>query len=292
MKVAVTGASGFLGNEVIKLLLKDEGCTIVAFTSQKARLENIHHSHRLVVYDRNDFKTNQFQDVDVLLNCAFPRNTDGVQMAKGLKYIKDVLEEAVKCKVRRVINISSQSVYSQNKDYPASEDSELSLDSAYAVGKYASELLTNSICIDIKHTNIRLASLIGPEFDQRVVNKMIDAALKDGRIVFFGGVQKFGFMDITDAAKAVVAVIKKQEGDFADVYNIGIIGGYSLENLARCIKERLLLKGIKINIEKSIKQSYHNSEIDNTKYCNEFGIINTTTIDSTIDRIIDSKLVG
>ena len=292
MKVAVTGASGFLGNEVIRLLLQDEDCTIVAFTSQKVRLESTHHSCRLIVYDRNDFKDKQFQDVDVLLNCAFPRNTDGVQMAKGLKYIKEVLEEAVKCKVREVINISSQSVYSQNKDYPASEDSELSLDSAYAVGKYASELLTNSICGDIKHTNIRLASLIGPEFDQRVVNKMIDAALKNRQIVFLGGVQKFGFMDIIDAAKAIVAVIKNYDLEIADVYNIGIVGGYSLEKLAECIKERLISKGIEISTKKSLKESYHNSEIDNAKYCQKFGSINITPIDCTIDRIIDNKLIG
>lgn len=292
MKVAVTGASGFLGNEVIRLLLQDEDCTIVAFTSQKVRLESTHHSRRLLVYDRNDFKDKQFQDVDVLLNCAFPRNTDGVQMAKGLKYIKEVFEEAVKCKVREVINISSQSVYSQNKDYPASEDSELSLDSAYAVGKYASELLTNSICADIKHTNIRLASLIGPEFDQRVVNKMIDAALKNRQIVFLGGVQKFGFMDITDAAQAIVAVIKNYDVEIADVYNIGIVGGYSLEKLAECIKERLISKGIEISTEKSLKESYHNSEIDNSKYCQKFGSINITPIACTIDRIIDNKIIG
>lgn len=290
MKVAITGASGFLGKEIIRLLLSKENNTIIAFTSQKVVLKDFFRNKNLIIYDRHNFRNGQLNNVDVLLNCAFPRNNDGTQMALGLAYIKEVLQTSVEAGVKKVINISSQSVYSQKKDTPASENSNLSLDSLYAVGKYASELLTNTICSHIIHTNIRLASLIGPHFDQRVVNKMVDSALKYRKITILDGVQKFGFMDIVDAAKAIVHVMESDSNELDEVYNLGISSGYSLEDIANCIKSNFALKGIYINIDKSSNNVYVNSEVDNKKYCNKFGELITAPIEKTIDKIIRQKL--
>ena len=177
MIIAITGASGFLGINLIEELLKKDTNFILAFTSQKKTLENKFKNRHVNVFEREAFFKVQLKDVDVLINCAFPRNNDNRQMAVGLKYVNDVLNHTVHCGVKTVINISSQSVYSQQKEHAADEYTELCLDSIYAVGKFASELLTNTICKNIRHTNIRLASLIGPDFDQRLVNKMIDNAL-------------------------------------------------------------------------------------------------------------------
>lgn len=62
---------------------------------------------------------------------------------------------------------------------PADENTVLCLESKYAVGKYATELLVNAICGKaVLHTNIGLASLIGAGFDQRIVNKMVNQIIK------------------------------------------------------------------------------------------------------------------
>ena len=53
----------------------------------------------------------------------------------------------------------------------ADEQTPAVLESKYAVGKYWSELFVNTLFQGIRHTNLRMASLIGAGFDQRITNK-------------------------------------------------------------------------------------------------------------------------
>ena len=99
-------------------------------------------------------------------------------IADGLKYIQSVFEKSVEGNAAVIVNISSQSVYSQKRTEAATEETPVCLESPYAVGKYAVELMLESICRGSKtrYTNLRMASLIGPGFDQRIVNRLVRQA--------------------------------------------------------------------------------------------------------------------
>ncbi len=252
MKLAITGAGGLLGQNILQIL-KETDNTVYAFSSQGDLLRSTFSGAKNFYFlDMTD----EIPDgIDVLIHCAFPRNEDGEQMAAGLKYIRDIFCQCVEKKVGAVINISSQSVYSQSRDFPADENSVLNLESKYAVGKYASELLLNKICQSTCHTNIRMASLIGAEFHQRIVNKFVKTAFTEKELTVLAGAQSYGYMDVRDAADALVTMCLSSidPRQWEESYNLGIENTYSLIDIASEVKRQVeaeLGSKIKLNIKK------------------------------------------
>lgn len=230
MKVLITGGGGFLGQHLISDVLACGKHEVYAMSSQKEVLnEKFGQSGHFKVVDSVP------GDLDVLISCAFPRNADGLSLANGLDYISALYKEAVCMNVKSVVNISSQSVYSSQRQTAADESEAVNLESKYAVGKYAVELLTNSIFSGIPHTNIRMASLIGVGFDQRITNKFVKQVVAGNDLRIVGGRQQYGFLDVRDAASAIIKVALADPAHWDEVYNLGTDGAYTLEEIANCV---------------------------------------------------------
>lgn len=285
MIIAVTGASGFLGKKLILRILQKTKHNVLAITSNFEAWEHIKNRHRIKVINRYDFNKIKEEKIDVLINCAFPRNEDGMEMAKGLNYIKDIFEIVADSKIKAVINISSQSVYSSKRGLAAIETDSLNLETKYAVGKYASELMTNIICSKINHTNIRLASLIGPEFNQRVVNKMIRKALDVNRIEALDGNMQYGFMDVDDAADGILAIVDKINIEFKEIYNLGSEKSYTLLQIANEIASTLQKYNQKIVVESKESDQVYNSALNSMLFFNEFGFKAQISLCESIEKI-------
>lgn len=241
MNLVITGAGGFLGKNLIEYFSKcKDKPQITAITSNvESLLEKYKKNYKTIcVVDKDNLDMVDWKQADVLLNCAFPRNNDDVQMAKGLKFISKVITIAKDRGTRAVINISSQSVYSQTREQPATEDTELSLETKYAVGKYATELITNSVCRDIPHTNLRLASLVGIGFEQRIINKLVNKTLRGEKLNIIGGQQKFGFLNVVDATYGLNAIIYSNPQNWEEVYNLGTNEICTLKEIADIILEK------------------------------------------------------
>jgi len=266
MRILVSGAGGFLGSEIISQLLNIKEVEVIALTSQTNKFKSLaKQANKLIVYDKNDIykDTINFEKIDLLINCAFPRNDDSL-IANGLKYISDLLSLGVQKGVKKVINISSQSVYSKFRKMEARESSELCLQSKYAIGKYATELLTNCICYNIPHTNIRMGSLIGAGFNQRLVNKFVEKVIIHENIQIMGGEQKFGFLDVRDAASAIILVGLKE--NWQEIYNLGTEYNYTLIEIAKCVMDTLETMGYeKTNIEIENAAVWENSSLDSSR---------------------------
>lgn len=295
MNILITGAGGFLGKHLIKELSKEKRNQILAATSQYDILqnewsgnENINILSNDMVFTRPEFLHN----IDVFINCAFPRNTDGVQMAKGLEYIQKILELSVELEVKSIINISSQSVYSQVRKNAADEHTEINLESKYAIGKYAVELMTNSICKNIPHTNLRMASLIGPQFNQRVTNKMVDLALENGSLFVKKNQQLFGFLDVEDAVQGILLLLRIQPDEWDNVYNLGSEHVYTLIEIAEVIKAILEMDyGKIIEIHAETDDKVLNSAMDSSLFYKKVGFSQNYTLEESIRRIINEKIV-
>lgn len=288
MRVLITGGSGFLGTELVRQLAKKYEIQVIALTSQEKKLGQIaKYASNITVIGQNavfepDFV---FSDIDVLINCAFPRNGDGIQMANGLHYINSLMETAVTGGVKSVINISSQSVYSQMRLEEAAEDTELNLESKYAIGKYAVELMTNSLCHAIPHTNIRMASMIGVGFDQRLVNKFVKQVLAGNNLSIKGGKQLFGFLDVRDAASAIITVAEGSNWD--EVYNLGSDRSYSLLEIAECVQNTVSKANIqKTQIELVETDDWQNSSVNSARFRKQFGWNERYTLEDTIKWIL------
>ena len=234
MKIAVTGAGGFLGTELLRQLSEVADIKIYAFSFDFERKRDTYvKADNIISVDNSEAAALDYSDIDILINCAFPRNTDDEAFAEGLNFIQKVIEKAVNDKVGPVINISSQSVYSQKRTAPADEDFPIVLESKYAVGKYWSELFVNTVCRNLRHTNLRMASLIGAGFNQRITNKFAAKVIAGEQITISGGEQIFGFLDVRDAAAAIIK-IALSDCEWHEVYNLGTNNAYTLREIAEC----------------------------------------------------------
>ena len=287
--ILLSGAGGFLGTEILRQVAGRADIRVIALTSQLEKLRAVSgESGNLTVLGRNAIfeDTFSFGTVDVLINCAFPRNAGGAHMADGLMYIRRLLTAALSGGVGSVINISSQSVYSQTRPESATEETPPAPESVYAVGKFAAELLTNCICEGIPHTNIRMASLIGPGFDQRLVNRMIKQALETGHISVKKNQQLFGFLDVEDAARGILSLADIPANQWKECYNLGIGTGYCLTDIAFAVQEVLHSKyGAAIAVDVQEGNECLNTMMISDRFAEETGFVPCINLHQSIDKI-------
>ena len=290
MNVFLTGASGFLGRHLLMRLLEEPDLYVYASSSRPEHVQAAFKHERLKIVKITDFKTCCWNTIDVLIHCAFPRNSNGINLAEGLRYTKELIEKAAAGNVKSVINISSQSVYSQKRNTAAEDDSEINLESTYAVGKYASELIVNSLCKDLRHTNLRLASLIGKGFDQRLPNRFIKKALDGKTISVKEGDVCFGFLDVRDAVNAIVFVVKSSNS-WRESYNVGNGIGYSPLDLAKKVAV-IVGRVTGIDPEIQIKSGYDqlNTVILAKALREDFNWLPQYTLDDSIHDILLSEV--
>ena len=250
-RVVITGASGFLGSNLIERIKNSDEYKIYALSSHPIELRSRVQGNRVEYYFKDAVLGAQASDIlkgSIVVNCAYPRNSIGTDIADGLKYTQGVFESAVKYGAAGIINISSQSVYSQHRADVASEETSICIESPYAVGKYAVELMLESICRGTKtrFTNLRMASLIGPGFDQRIVNRFVMKIIKQEPVTIIRQDKKLGFLDVEDAVNAILAVCNMKNCSWQSVYNVGNGIGYTVEEIysevASIMKDKVEIK--------------------------------------------------
>ncbi len=286
MKIAITGAGGFLGTELLRQLSARDDITVYAFTFNFERVRDTFiKAQNIIPVDNSEVESFCYTGIDVVINCAFPRNVSDATFASGLDFIQKVIDKASSDKVGSFINISSQSVYSQIRENSADENEPCVLETKYAVGKYCSELAVNYAFKDIPHTNLRMASLIGAGFNQRLVNKFAQMIVDGTRLSIAGGKQLFGFLDVRDAASGIITAALSDK-NWDECYNLGTNNAYTLSELAEMTVKIGKEHGIEaLPPEYSESDKWQNSALDCRKFCEKFSWEPQYPIETTIKDI-------
>ena len=163
-KVLVTGASGFLGHHVVKELLTHPEFEIVAIGGRPEDKANpLPESPKMRFYTLDKLFTEDFANVDTVINCAFSRNNDAHQLAAAVEFTERAIRRFVELKVESVINISTQGVYERLPQGELSnEDSPIVPIDLYSMVKYSVESMIRLSAIPFT-TSVRLASLMMPQ---------------------------------------------------------------------------------------------------------------------------------
>lgn len=295
-KIVITGASGFLGSNLIERL-KNYNCEIYAFTSNPQKLQKFEGNSNIKIVLNSDIDTDDVSHIfkdSIVINCAFPRANSPEQIAPGLKFIDSIFRIAVKNGAKGIINISSQSLYPINRMRPASENTELELTSPYEVGKFMVEQNLEAYCYNspVKFTNIRLASLIGPGFDQRITNKLVDTALSQHKITVEDNNKYYGYLDVEDATSALLKMIFSSTDSWREIYNLGPEEGFTLKDIGESV-QKIVSEELNLKVELEIKESEGtlNSTLDSDAFRKDF-IFNQQfmSLDKSIEKILVEKL--
>lgn len=252
-KILITGANGVLAGKVLERLMQNKNIAVCAATRDKESFEKQCPDIVCVGYE-DIFRTDFLKDIDLVLNCAFPRQFDMDILGKALGWYDALLSKAAEMNVQGLVNISSQSVYGNYREDFVDESGAIMPQDSYALTKYAGELLGHraSSAGNMRVTNLRLASLIGTEYPERVVNKIIVNAFNQPNISINNDKNVFGYMDIDDAAEGIAVFMEKTSAaEWERIYNVGIVSE-NFKNFAwtaECIASLFEDKGMKKNLE-------------------------------------------
>lgn len=202
MQIAVVGANGFLGRNLVdKLLL--EGHEVLSVINN--RRNNINTSSRCVGIE--EFVNNSFNPNVIF----FAAGSFGLTMTQNMVVHKSLLE-IINCYPSvRIIYISSVNVYGYHKS-KVNIKSNFNNPTNYGRSKLAGEFIVSS-CID--YSILRFSYLYGPKLDNNsFIPKIIDSAATNGAITLYGkGLRKQDYLYIDDAVDLCLDTMR-EEGNY------------------------------------------------------------------------------
>jgi len=236
MRILVTGASGFIGREIVSELAENDHQVFALENSRKTSGEN---ASNTVYFQANitDYKNlldlEMIGDIDVIIHSAglahqFGETTKEEFDAVNVAGTENILELAVKLRVKHFIMIGSTAVYrilsAVQKSHPRTsaidEDSALDPQTLYAESKLKSEKICRRFCSDknIPLTIFRLAPVIG-EAGVGNVARLISAIDKNRFIWIGSGDNLKSLIYKRDVARACAAVVAKKQNK-TEIFNL------------------------------------------------------------------------
>ncbi len=268
--ILITGANGALAQKLIEKYNNKSQYNITASTRNiqnlKTRLAGVNY-----INNTDLIETEILKNIDIVVNCAFPRTEDIKAMHEAMLFYKCLVLKSIDMGTKGFINISSQSVYGSYRETPSYEINDLNPEDIYALTKCLIEDIGWALAKDtpLKLTSIRLASLIGKEYPQRVINKMIKFGYQNKKIAVQNDKNIFGYLDIEDAAEGIYQFIKNSDIEkWKAIYNFGVKPDYSqnLAFIAKEIKKLFEKRNIKIELEIIKKEKADKLQTMNSKW--------------------------
>ena len=212
MKIAVTGASGFIGTELLGQL-KETGNTTVALT--RGGLGDAASGAR-VQWKTTDYSkeslTEVFEGADAVVHLAGVRGTtsDPADYVINEEMTENILAAMSASGVKRIVFASTISVYDDETLIPWTEDTVLKGRTAYGDSKIRCEQLIRKYADECGFTYgiVRIAQVLGLGEKRRgMMNVFIDTAAAGGELRVIGrSVVKRQYLYVTDLAKILTAL--------------------------------------------------------------------------------------
>jgi UDP-glucose 4-epimerase len=254
LNIAILGAAGFIGTNLILALSKDEDNKIKAIdVSKDYFIDDVKKSAEIVEssFDENTCYKEFLREQDIvyhLVSTNNPTNSNvniGKDIADNIMISIKILEACVECKVKKIVFISSGgTVYGNKVNCPINENDVTNPITTYGIQKLSIEklLYLYNYLYDLDYSIIRLANPYGPY--QRpngrlgVVTTFVYKALKGEQLTVFGDgsvVRDYIFID-----DAIRGIIRISSGNYENkIFNLGSGKGESVNRIIEILKEKV-----------------------------------------------------
>lgn len=238
-RIAVTGGTGFIGSQVVNQLLSKGKRVRVLARKGIARADV-----DIFICDilKRESMAGAFSGCDAVLHFAaqIPQaNVPDYLFAEvNVEGTRNVVEEALKCGVRRVVMASTWCVYGAPSYLPIDEAHPTVPDGAYGESKLAAEAILRDCCEahGAAHCALRYSNVYGPEASQRgaILRFIESVAAGQPPVVFGDGSQVVDYVYVSDAAEAALLAL---DNAASGVLNIGAGKGPTIADIARIVAD-------------------------------------------------------
>jgi nucleoside-diphosphate-sugar epimerase len=296
MKIFITGICGFVASNIAKKLIDEgyevHGCDDLSFGT----IDNL---RSLGIYDKVKLEIKSFQsdfysiskENDIIIHCAtsniiYAQNHRQETIFNNYNSTKFAFECIQNHK--KVIYISTSSVYGNSKELPTTENAPIKLSNIYAETKWLAEQVllerNKNACI------LRLSNVYG--INQRhtnpycgVIGKMIHTALSQSFVDIIGnGEQTRDFTYVEDVCDAVLLAIEK---DAKGIYNVSAMNEMSIQDVALNLVAETSNTITFNSIKKRSIDTVDRRFIDSTKIQTELGWKPKHTFQEGLQKTID-----
>jgi UDP-glucose 4-epimerase len=260
MRILITGGAGFIGSHLVDKLIEQGNEVIVLDNLSTGRKENIEqhlNSSKFQFYQVNiltDKIDNYFKNIDEVWHLAANPDVRAalinpkVDVDQNILVTFNILEAMRKNNVKRILFISSSTVYGEARQIPTPENySPLIPISLYGASKLACEALISAY----HHTFVmsaiifRLANIIGPRLTHGVICDFINKLKQNpNKLEILGnGNQKKSYLYVDDCIDAMLLANEKVRSDF-EIFNVGNNDWITVKQIAKIVCKKLNLQPI------------------------------------------------
>ena len=264
-KIFISGAAGFIGSHLAeflhdkyfnyKFILYDK----VTYAGNKKFLSSIIRSKRVKFFKKDliDFKSLNLclKNIDIAINVAAESHVDN-SFGNSLLFTKtntlgthSFLEACRMNKVKKIIHVSTDEVYGENKGISFKENKFLNPTNPYSASKAGADMIVNSYIYSYKMPiiTVRANNIFGTrQFPEKLIPKTIVNFLKNKKMTIHGNGNFFRhYLAVEDFCSAINILLSK--GKSQNIYNIGSDHCYKITNIVKKIS-KILNKKYKNNI--------------------------------------------
>ena len=276
MTILITGAGGFVGENLVNKLLS-KGHEIVALVRSTDSLTNISKyksdKFRTIIADLSkpikiDFSVSEI--VHLAAQIVYPSITETRFAEKNIVTMANTIRLAKQLNVKKFIFLSSVSVYGSPKSGILSEGSPLINPSSYGTSKYLGELMLSDLSGTVSVVNIRIPSVLGKTANPNFITKISESALKNEEFFIKNPKSLYNStIHVDDVCCLINNLLEKKMTPFQDTINLACNNPIRLIDLAKLVVNELSSRS-KIIIDETPSSS---SLISIEKLTNEYNFI-------------------
>lgn len=285
MKVAVTGASGFIGNHLLSNLIT-RGYHLVVLDFDKHEYPDgveVVKGNLLTGEGLTDF----LKDVDVVIHLAGQVLPGKTTMDEGnVKTTANLINACKAVKIKKFIFASSVAVYGNSHGKVFKEINICNPDTEYGESKLGAEKIirewskeTGTIA-----TIFRFFSIYGPGNTKGVIYNLCRDFIDRGQVTIFGnGEQKRDLVFVSDVSELISRALAD---NFDGIYNVGTGSYYSISDLVS-ILEKVAGEKCRVIFKEEEKSKVGEIIYSVDKLKNDFGWLPDTDIESGVRDVFE-----
>lgn len=300
MKFVITGATSFIGLELIDYLLAHNHSVVAVCRQDSKGLSFIPHEVEIVVSKMCDYGRlcDAIPKADVFVNLAWGgtghdgRNVVDIQN-ENITYTIAAMHAADKMGCKVFVEAGSQAEYGATTE-PQTEDSNCNPFSEYGKAKLKvkQELFNLSEQLDINYIHLRIFSLFGEkDHPWTLIMSAVDKMLKNEQLDLSPCTQNWNFLYVKDAVRMITILCENAVDNISfkhEVYNIASDDTRQLKEFVERIKFLTGSSSI-LNYGANIPHNYVSLQPDMRKTIDEIGFNEFHNFDDVICRIVKSN---